>query len=276
MKKLLALILALVMALMCTAAFADDVGEPFEKEVFFTMLNSKPEITKALQAAADQFGAIYKVKIEVVETSNPGDEISKRYNGGEAPTISVLDIAQVKDLAREGKIIDLGGEPWAEVGGRDLGAVINDVLYGMPLTIESKANLLNKTAIEKITGEPFDPLKYVTLEDFKALLEQLTQVETFVKGVHAYTGGVDQAAAGAKELAAGAATLHDEGTDTLRTGILGAEKQAADALLPILNNQLSTAVRVFEETGAQVQSCGYDLRPECMKTVTLYVIRTDL
>ena len=67
MKKLLALILALMMALMCTAAFAEDVGEPFENEVFFTMLNSKPEITKALQAAADQFGAAYKVKIEVVE-----------------------------------------------------------------------------------------------------------------------------------------------------------------------------------------------------------------
>ena len=49
MKKLLALILALVMALMCTAAFAEDVGEPFENEVFFTMLNSKPEITKAWQ-----------------------------------------------------------------------------------------------------------------------------------------------------------------------------------------------------------------------------------
>ena len=110
MKKLLALILALVMALMCTAAFAEDVGEPFENEVFFTMLNSKPEITKALQAAADQFGAAYKVKIEVVETSNPGDEISKRYNGGEAPTISVVDIAQVKHLAREGKI-----EPGCEI-----------------------------------------------------------------------------------------------------------------------------------------------------------------
>ena len=110
MKKLLALILALMMALLCTAAFAEDVGEPFENEVFFTMLNSKPEITKALQAAADQFGAAYKVKIEVVETSNPGDEISKRYNGGEAPTISVVDIAQVKDLAREGKIADLGDQ----------------------------------------------------------------------------------------------------------------------------------------------------------------------
>ena len=113
-------------------------------------------------------------------------------------------------------------------------------------------------------------------ESLKALLEQLAQVDTFVKGVHAYTGGVDQAAAGAEELAAGAAALHSEGTDTLRASILDAEKQAADSLLPLLENQLSTAVRIFEETGAQVHGCGYDLRPEDMKAVTLYVIRTDL
>ena len=73
--------------------------------------------------------------------------------------ISVVDIAQVKDLAREGKICDLGGETWAAIGGRDMGAVINDVLYGMPLTIEAKAILTNTPAIEKITGEAFDPLK---------------------------------------------------------------------------------------------------------------------
>ena len=176
-KKLLSLVLvaALLLSLLSVPAFAEDIGEPFANEVFFTMLNSKPEITKALQAAADKFGAAYNVKIEVNETSNPGDEISKRYNGGNAPTISIVDIAQVKDLAREGKIIDLGGEPWAEVGGRDLGAVIGDVLYGMPLTIESKANLTNVTAIEKITGEPFDPLKYQTKEDFEALLKQLRE-----------------------------------------------------------------------------------------------------
>lgn len=113
-------------------------------------------------------------------------------------------------------------------------------------------------------------------DSLRALQEQLTQVDTFVKGVRAYTGGVDQASAGAKELAAGAVALHDQGTDALRTSILGAEKQAAGTLLPWLNNQLSTAVRVFEETGARMQSCGYDLRPEGMKTVTLYVIRTDL
>jgi len=113
-------------------------------------------------------------------------------------------------------------------------------------------------------------------EKLTALLEQLTQMDTFVQGVHTYTGGVDQAAEGAKQLAAGAATLHDKGTDTLRTTILDAEKTAASAVLPWLKEQLATAVRVYEETGSRVKDNGYDLRPENMKTVTVYVIRTDL
>ncbi|MBQ9300696.1 MAG: extracellular solute-binding protein, partial [Clostridia bacterium] len=173
--KLLSLVLASIMILtvLCAPGLAEQVGEPFADLVYITLMNSKPEITAALQAAADVFGAAYNVKIEVTETSSPGDELAKRYNAGDAPTISIVDIANVKDLAREGKICDLGDQPWAEVGGKEMGAVINDVLYGMPLTIEAKANLVNKTAIEKITGEAFDPLKYQTKADFEALLQQL-------------------------------------------------------------------------------------------------------
>lgn len=133
-------------------------------------------------------------------------------------------------------------------------------------TVISQLQLLGAVSEQAKTGA----------ESLKDLLEQLTQIDTFVKGVHAYTGGVDQAAAGSKELAAGAVTLHDQGTDPLRTSILGAERQAANTLLPLLENQLSNAVRIFDETGAQTQNCGYDLRPDDMKTVTLYVIRTDL
>ena len=144
------------------------------------------------------------------------------------------------------------------------------------LTAESYQEVLDTAAGQLELLSAFSDQAKTGAESLKALLEQLKQADTFVQGVHAYTGGVDQAAAGAKELAACAATLHDEGTDPLRTGILGAEKQAADTLLPLLEDQLSTAVRVFEETGVQVHSCGYDLRPEDMKTVTLYVIRTDL
>ena len=80
MKKLLSLALAamMVLASLCLPAMAAEVGEPFADAVSITMMNSKPEITAALQAAADKFGAAYNVKIEVTETSSPGDELAKR------------------------------------------------------------------------------------------------------------------------------------------------------------------------------------------------------
>jgi len=144
------------------------------------------------------------------------------------------------------------------------------------LTVENYREVLSTAAGKlKLLGALSQEAK-AGAEKLTALQEQLTQVETFVQGVHTYTGGVDQAADGAKQLAAGAATLHDKGTDTLRTTILDAEKNAAAAALPWLKEQLATAVRALEETGTRVKDSGYDLRPEGMKTFTVYVIRTDL
>lgn len=145
----------------------------------------------------------------------------------------------------------------------------------------------------------------------RGLLDQLNQVNAFVTGLKTYTGGVDQAAAGAARVSAGAAelrdgaktlsdgageldagtealaagaadlsdgakTLHDQGTVTLRTSILGAEQMAAGTILPILQGPVRTALDTFETIRDKVSDCGYDLRPEGMKTVTVYVMRTDL
>ncbi len=144
------------------------------------------------------------------------------------------------------------------------------------LTKENYKEVLDNLVSQLKMPAAFSDTAKDGMEKLEGLKEQLAQVETFVQGVHDYTGGVDRAAAGAKELAAGAAQLQDEGTHKLRTEILGAEKQAALVLLPLLEGKLNAAVRVFEETGAQVKSSGYDLRPEGMKTVTAYIIRTDL
>jgi putative membrane protein len=122
-------------------------------------------------------------------------------------------------------------------------------------------------------------------------------VNTFVSGLQTYTGGVDTAAAGAKTLSEGAATLatgasqlsggamalyigagalQTTGTQTLKDSILGAEKEAAEKLLPLLQDQVANVLRVYDETRANVRNTGYDLRPEAMKTVTVCIIRTDL
>ena len=153
-------------------------------------------------------------------------------------------------------------------------------------------------------------LAQTAYDTLSALKAQLDQVNTFVTGLQAYTAGTAQAAAGASQLhtgltqlntgaaslSAGASTLSTgastlaDGASQLSTGagalkdgmqamkdtIVGAENEAANKLLPYVENELADALRIFEETRDSVQNSGYDLRPEDMKTVTVYVIRTDL
>ena len=147
-------------------------------------------------------------------------------------------------------------------------------------------------------------------DSLSALKAQLDQVNTFVKGLEAYTAGTAQAAAGASQLhtgltqlstgaaslstgastlSTGASTLADgasqlstgagtlkDGMQTMKDTIVGAEKEAANKLLPYVENELADALRIFEETRDSVQNSGYDLRPEGMNVITVYIIRTDL
>ena len=147
-------------------------------------------------------------------------------------------------------------------------------------------------------------------DSLSALKAQLNQVNTFVTGLQVYTAGTSQAAAGASQLHTGltqlntgAATLSagasslSTGTSTLADGasqlsngagalkdgmytmkdtIVGTEKNAAEKLLSFVENELADALRIFEETRDNVKNSGYDLRPEGMKAVTVYIIRTDL
>lgn len=120
-------------------------------------------------------------------------------------------------------------------------------------------------------------------ESLKGLKEQLDQVSAFVKGVQDYTDGVarakdgaDKLSAGAADLNTGAAALQETGTAAMKEKILAAEKDAAEALLPYVEKDIPEALRIFEETRNQAGNEAYDLRSEEMKTVTAYIIRTDL
>ena len=147
-------------------------------------------------------------------------------------------------------------------------------------------------------------------DSLSALKAQLDQVNTFVTGLQAYTAGTAQAAAGASQLhtgltqlntgaaslsagastlSTGASTLADgasqlstgagalkDGMQTMKDTIVGVEKEASNKLLPYVENELADALRIYEETRDSVRNSGYDLHPDGMKTVTVYVIRTDL
>ena len=120
-------------------------------------------------------------------------------------------------------------------------------------------------------------------EKLTALKEQLDQVNTFVTGLKDYTNGVTQASdgaallsAGAKQVSDGASMLRNTGTQTLKDGILTAEKDAAEKLLLIVEKDLTSALNVWNETKSHLADNGYDLRPENMAAETVYIIRTDL
>ena len=67
-----------------------------------------------------------------------------------------------------------------------------------------------------------------------------------------------------------------DGMQTMKDTIVGVEKEAANKLLPYVENELADALRIFEETRDCVKNSSYDLRPEGMNAITVYIIRTDL
>ncbi len=149
-----------------------EIGERFENTVRITIMNSKPEITDALEKGVALFGSAYNVEVEIFETDSPGVVIAQRYASGDPPTLAIVDTTQVLELAGE-RIADLSDEPWVEVGGDVMGKYVNGKLYGMPLTIEGRCLLYNKTAIEETLGREIDPDDYQSFDAFKALIEEL-------------------------------------------------------------------------------------------------------
>ena len=86
--------------------------------------------------------------------------------------------------------------------------------------------------------------------------------------------GASSLADGASQVSAGASAVKD-GMQTMKDTILDAEAELAGKLLPYAQNELADALRIYEAARDGAQSSGYDLHPDTMKEVTVYIIRTD-
>lgn len=142
-----------------------------ETPVEISLLNSKPEITDALEAAAKDYKALTGVSITVYQTDAPGDWLTEAYAAGDPATLSLVDYGNVKDFSEY--FLNLSGEDWTADGGSSLGASFNGNLYGFPFAVEARGVCYNKTAIEEVLGKAFDPDAYADRESFKGLLEEL-------------------------------------------------------------------------------------------------------
>ena len=130
-----------------------------------------------------------------------------------------------------------------------------------------------------------------------ALKNHLEQTAGFVKELNAYADSVNQAVQSADTLNASltaltedtnaldksaaalqkdAGKLQKDGTAKVKSTVTTYTKQLASMALPYVQNDLTRILDIYEQTRDQVQNGGYDLRPNGMQAITVYIIRTDL
>lgn len=192
MKKYLALLMAIAMVLSmaacgdtqsdttattaaAAATTAANAEAPAEEGTNYngltlTMMNTKPEITDAIENLAKTWGDAHGVTFEIYESSNPNDTLTQKYQSGDAPVIGIVDSGNIPVFAEE-HMLPLDGEEWLEY--TTMAASVNGKVYGFPLTVESQCIVVNKTAVEANIGREFDPAEYATPDTFAALLEEM-------------------------------------------------------------------------------------------------------
>ena len=179
----------------CRFGFASDPDDPNEEvveepidvsidtfqydsslgETKITLLNSKAEIQVALEKMGAEYEKKSGVHIEVmpVTDDSPYTKIVSLYNSGNPPTMSILDTTDVIALAEE-KGEDLTNEAWVAEAQGYL-TEVNGKIYSLPLCIEGRGIIYNKSVIEETLGEEFKPERITTLGEFQAFLDRLVE-----------------------------------------------------------------------------------------------------
>lgn len=174
-KKLLAAILATTMVVSLTAcggsADGGSSGGSGSSGVSITIFNSKSEIQDQFEEMAKEYSAEKGVDVEVYYSSDTvAAHMATRYSANDPYTIAMVDAKDVYSLGEE-HAADLSDQEW--VNNTDYAISVNGKVVGFPVCIEARGVMYNADAIEAITGEPFNPEAYATLDAFGGLLAQL-------------------------------------------------------------------------------------------------------
>ncbi len=172
-KKILALLLAVAMMATLVACGGDsgDSGSSGDG-VVVTIFNSKSEIQSQFEEMAEEYNASHDgVTLEVYYSSDTvAAHMASKYSSNEPYVLSMVDAKDVYSLGPD-HAIDLSDESY--VGDTNYAITIDDQVLAVPFCIEGRGLMYNADAIEKITGETFDPTKYTTLDAFKELIDEL-------------------------------------------------------------------------------------------------------
>ena len=199
MKRAIALILMLAMV----TALALSGGSAYAaNKVTLTIFNSKMEIQSQLEEMADEYMDTHPdVEVEVYYSSDTvAAHMSTKYASKDPYVLSMVDA--------DGKVL------------------------GFPVCVEARGVLYNADAIEKITGEAFDPAAVKTTADFQALCDKLV-----AGGMEGPTGLQKEDWSLAAHFFASVYEMHDD-PDAFIAGIKdGSVKLAED---PVFNAMMDT------------------------------------
>ena len=173
-KKMLVVLLSLVMVIGLAACGGSKSGGskgPGDGSSI-TLFNSKNEIQEDLEALAKAYEEKTGVHIDVYYSQDTvAAHLATKYASKSPYTINMVDSKDVYGNLGQQYAADLSDASW--VGDTDYAIKVDDKVLGFPVCFEARGILYNEAAIKKTLGKDFDPSKIQTLDDFKAILEEL-------------------------------------------------------------------------------------------------------
>ena len=138
-----------------------------------TVFNSKSEIQTQFEEEATAYSDAAGVDMTVTMSNDPViTHMGTKYSSNDPYVLSMVDAKDIYSLTPEHGI-DLADLDAA--ADTDYAIEIDGKVAALPFCVEARGVMYNKTAIEDITGEEFDPASVATLDDFKALLDKLVE-----------------------------------------------------------------------------------------------------
>lgn len=139
--------------------------------VAITIFNSKIEVQAQFEEMAKEYSEATGVDVEVYYSNDTvAAHLATKYSSNDPYTLSMVDAKDMYALAAD-HAADLSGEKWVE--NTQYALSVDGKVVGFPVCVEARGLIYNADAIEKITGETFDPADYATLDAFQGLLEKL-------------------------------------------------------------------------------------------------------
>lgn len=161
----LASVAALGMLASCGAGSAED------KNKTLTIFNSKMEVQTQFEQMAEEYGKEKGINVEVTYSQDTvAAHMATRYASNEPYVLSMVDAKDIYSLGPD-HALDLSDQDW--VKDTDQAITVDGKVMGFPVAIETRGLIYNANAIKKITGKDFNPEDYKTLDEFKALIDEL-------------------------------------------------------------------------------------------------------